>query len=529
MARFERFIGHTFDDRYTVVSIIGEGESAVVFGAFDKKTSNTVALKMLHPDCDASSEAAARFETEMHLLSLFDHPNIVKLLDTSNGGEYRYFVMEYIEGITLKKHIISRGALEAEEILFLSRQILLALAHVHKHGIVHSDIKPQNIVIVGSGKVKLMDFGIAKTLTNQTDEIADVAVGTVQYVSPEQAEGKPLDHLSDLYSFGVMLYEMATGILPFIDENANRIAAMHVNDTPIPPTLINEELDTGLEAVILRAMEKDPAARFPSADGLLWHLEHFNDGEIHEIRRTDEPASLFPPLNKKTLPAMFAGVICALLLSIIVGLGVLASLFATQNATAPYGKIPSLEGERFVSVEALGLDPDFYDVEIQFVTRSAHAGEILSQKPHSGKIVRPKNGEKCRLSLKVAKLALPEDLPNVLAFTKDEALALLGVYDCDIAVVSLPHALLPEGEVIALIQTGKKALELYVSTGYRENVVTVPNFIGMARDAAKALALENGLSCLSFANAGETITMQSIPAGSTVDGASQTLILSTEK
>lgn len=525
MAHFERFIGHTFDDRYTVVSIIGEGESAVVFGAFDKETGSTVALKMLHPECDASSEAAMRFETEMHLLSLFDHPNIVKLLDTSNGGEYRYFVMEYIEGITLKKHIISRGALEAEEILFLSRQILSALAHVHKHGIIHSDIKPQNIVIVGSGKVKLMDFGIAKTLASQTDEIADVAVGTVQYVSPEQAEGKPLDHLSDLYSFGVMLYEMATGILPFIDENANRIAAMHVNDIPIPPTLINEQLDKGLEAVILRAMEKDPAARFPSADGLLWHLEHFNHGEIREIRRADEPASLFPPLNKQTLPAMFAGVICALLLSILVGLGVLAGLFSTQNATAPYGKIPDLEGETFLSVEALGLDPDFYDVEIQFVSRPARAGEILSQNPHGGKIVRQKNGEKCRLSLKVAKLALPETLPSVLTLTEDEALRLLGIYDCEIKAVSLPHALLPEGEVIALIKTGKKELLLYVSEGYRENTVSVPNFVGMDRDAAEALALETGLSCLLFSDTGQKITSQSIPAGSVVDGASQTLIL----
>ena len=529
MAHFERFIGHTFDDRYTVVSIIGEGESAVVFGAFDKETGETVALKMLHPECDASSEAAARFETEMHLLSLFDHPNIVKLLDTSNGGEYRYFVMEYIEGITLKKHIISRGALEAEEILFLSRQILSALAHVHKHGIVHSDIKPQNIVIVGSGKVKLMDFGIAKTLAGQTDEIADVAVGTVQYVSPEQAEGKPLDHLSDLYSFGVMLYEMATGILPFIDENANRIAAMHVNDTPIPPTLINEQLDTGLEAVILRAMEKNPTARFPSADGLLWHLEHFNDGEIREIRRTDEPAVLFPPLNKQTLPAMFAGVICALLLSIIVGLGVLAGLFATQNATAPYGKVPFLEGESFVSVEALGLDPDFYDVEIQFVTRSARAGEILSQKPHGGKIVKCADGERCRLLLKVAKLALPETFPNLSTLGEDEALTCLGIYDCTPQVIYLPHALLPKGEVIAAIRTDKKAILLYVSEGYRENTVTVPSFVGMERAAAQALALESGIVCAAFSGTGDTITAQSLPAGSMVDGAAQTLILSTEK
>ena len=529
MARFERFIGHTFDDRYTVVSIIGEGESAVVFGAFDKETGNTVALKMLHPECDKRSEAAERFESEVRLLSLFDHPNIVKLLDTSKGGEYRYFVMEYIEGITLKKHIISRGALEAEEILFLSRQILSALGHVHDRGIVHSDIKPQNIVIVGSGNVKLMDFGIAKTLTEQTDEITDIAVGTVQYVSPEQAEGKPLDHLSDLYSFGVMLYEMATGILPFIDENANRIAAMHVNDTPIPPSLINEEVSAGLENIILRTMEKSPAARFPSAKALLRSLEHMNDGEIQRIDPPYPPHDTFPLVKKRDLPSLFAGVLCALLLSIAVGLCVLAGLFAVQNANAPYGKIPSLKGEEFTSIEALGLDPDFYDVEIKFVSRPAKAGEILSQAPSGGKIVKQRGEEKCRLVLKVAKLTLPDSLPDLSTFTKEDALHSLGIYDCVAQIVSLPHALLPEGEVIEAIKTAKKTVTLYVSEGYRKNTVTVPNLVGMDRDAAKALALEKGLSCILFSGTGDKIVSQSLSVGSAVDGASQTLILNTEK
>ena len=529
MIHFERFIGHTFGDRYTVVSVIGEGESAVVFGAFDKETGETVALKMLHPECDASSEAAKRFESEMQLLSLFDHPNIVRLLDVSKGGEYRYFVMEYIEGITLKKHIISRGALEAEEILFLSRQILSALEHVHEKGVIHSDIKPQNIVIVGSGKIKLMDFGIAKTLSEQTGEIAQVAVGTVQYVSPEQAEGKPLDHLSDLYSFGVMLYEMATGILPFIDENANRIAAMHVNDTPFPPSLINEEVSAGLEAVILHAMEKSPADRFPSASALLWSLEHLDDYEVQKIHPLHEETTATPRLTKGDLPSAFAGILAALLISIVVGLGVLAGLFAAQNTDAPYVKVPSLEGKPFVSIEALGLDPDVYEIEIRFVARSARAGEILSQNPNGGKIVKCTDGEKCRLVLRVAKFALADTLPSVSALKEEDALICLGIYDCDVEVVYRPHALLPKGEVIAAVKTGKKDVLLYVSEGYRENTVPVPSFVGMDRDAAEALALETGLVCAFLSGEGDKITAQSLPAGALVDGASQTLILSTEK
>lgn len=261
MTQYESYLGRVLSERYTLVSIIGEGESSVVFGAFDGKTGQTVALKMLAPDRAGDTEATRRFLSEVEVLSLFDHPNIVKLLDTSLEGDLKFFVMEYIEGITLKKHITTKGTLGEEEILFLSRPILSALGEVHDKGVIHSDIKPQNVVLLRSGEIKLMDFGISRRLSSQNPEPSEITMGTVQYVSPEQAEGKPLSHLSDIYSFGVMLYEMATGTLPFDDTDSGRIAAMHVASAPIPPALLLPSISGHLSRVILHAMEKDPVAR----------------------------------------------------------------------------------------------------------------------------------------------------------------------------------------------------------------------------------------------------------------------------
>ncbi len=521
MTHFERFIGRIFDDRYTIVSVIGEGESAVVFGAFDGVTGDTVALKMLRPDCDENSPAAERFETEIRLLSQFDHPNIVRLLDSSAGGEYRYFVMEYIEGITLKKHIINRGALEMEEILFLSKQILSALSHVHEKGIVHSDIKPQNIVIVGSGTIKLMDFGISKTLSNQTEEISDTAVGTVQYVSPEQAEGKPLDYLSDLYSFGVMLYEMATGILPFIHENANRIAAMHVSETPIPPSFINESISPGLERIILRAMEKQPIDRFLSANDLWISLENAK----HDTGKKSVELSRDTILDKQYLPSLFVGVLSALLASIAIGFCILGARFGEQEKTKAYGKIPDLEDKTLSYIRELDLDETFYEIEIEYVDKKKRAGQILSQSPSGGKVVK----DHAKITLKVARSPLPETLPDLHCMNEEAATVYLRGFDCTFDVAYLPHALLPKGAVIDAVFTGEKTIRLYVSDGYRENPVFTPDFSGLTQEEAVAHALEHGITGVLFAGEGNQIADQSIPAGVGINGANANLILTLGK
>ena len=222
MGKYDNYIGRVYADRYEIISVVGTGGSAVVFGVYDSKENRTVAMKMLRSDCENNEESVRRFKQEAELLSLFSHPGIVKIYEKYLEEFPMYFIMEYVEGITLKKHILSHGAMTQEEIFYFLKPILSALGEIHSKGVVHSDIKPQNIVVLSDGSVRIMDFGISKSFPDdfqeekkETEDSTDMAVGTVHYVSPEQAEAKKLDGRSDLYSLGVVTYEMATGILPF--------------------------------------------------------------------------------------------------------------------------------------------------------------------------------------------------------------------------------------------------------------------------------------------------------------------------
>ena len=223
MGKYDNYIGRVYADRYEIISVVGTGGSAVVFGVYDSKEDRTVAMKMLKKEYENNEEAVSRFIREAEVLSLFSHPEIVKIYDKYLDEFPKYFIMEYVEGITLKTHILSNGAMSKEEIFYFLKPILSALGEIHKKGVVHSDVKPQNIVVLADGSVRIMDFGISKSFTHLIDEDGkenkngnDMAIGTVHYVSPEQAEAKSLDGRSDLYSLGVVTYEMATGILPFL-------------------------------------------------------------------------------------------------------------------------------------------------------------------------------------------------------------------------------------------------------------------------------------------------------------------------
>jgi serine/threonine-protein kinase len=407
------------------------------------------------------------------VLSLFDHPNIVKLLDVSLEDDHKFFVMEYIEGITLKKHISTKGKLNEDEILFLSRPILSALGEVHSKGVVHSDIKPQNVVLVGSGEIKLMDFGISKRLSAQNSEPSKTTMGTVQYVSPEQAEGKPLSHLSDIYSFGVMLYEMATGTLPFTDEDSGRIAAMHVSSSPIPPSMILPSVSPSLDAVILHAMEKDPAARPFSASELLEELESKKLPPAQEpepIDVSDKRALLVAYIKgiykKLHLPSCLMGILCALFLCVVVSLTCLFWALSRQEKEQTYLRAPDLVGEYYASTEALGLDSKSYHISVEYVSFPSMGGTILSQSPAPNKRVRRGN-EPLEIKLTVARYAMPKQMPNVTCLTEEDARAFLARYDCEITTVYAPHAYLPQGYVYASEPTAgeraTKKITLYIS------------------------------------------------------------------
>ncbi len=273
--KYEKLEGTTLDDRYLLEKLIGVGGMAVVFRAIDKLVyNNVVAIKMLKDDIACDRNMIKRFTNESRVEDLIRHPNIVAMHQFCATGEHKYMVMEYVSGITLKRYLKAKNKpLSFDELMSYTIQTLKALKVAHDNGIIHRDIKPQNIMLLRNGHIKVMDFGIAKLPNAETVTMTDKAIGTVYYMSPEQASAKPIDCRSDIYSLGAMLYELATGRLPFEGESPVSIAVKQINEDPVPPREINPDVPVGLEQIILCAMSKKPSDRFQSADIMLDYIK----------------------------------------------------------------------------------------------------------------------------------------------------------------------------------------------------------------------------------------------------------------
>lgn len=300
MTAYDSFIGQTFEGRYTIVNVIGIGGMATVYGAYDQVTGRSVAIKMMNKKLEHNARQIKLFVNESTALSLLSHPNIVQVYNTVITNSTKYIIMEYVEGITLKKHIDHRGALPEREVIYYATQILSALQYIHSRGIVHCDIKPQNIILLQNGSIKVADFGIARldAMLDRSKEKSDVALGTVYYVSPEQAQGKAPQAESDLYSLGVMLYEAMTNRLPFYHENATEVAKMQINREPTPPSIFRPDISVGLEQIILRAMEKSPKKRYASAEEMLTDIRALRQNS-KTVFGNDKNASRYRIIDRK--------------------------------------------------------------------------------------------------------------------------------------------------------------------------------------------------------------------------------------
>lgn len=273
--KYEKIVGSVLDERFRLDQLIGVGGMAVVYKATDVSVNNQIyAIKMLKEEVASDEVVVKRFKNECRAESMLNHRNIVSVHEVNTKGEIKYMVMEYVYGITLKNYLVgNNGPLAFDEIISYTVQILRALRVAHKEGIIHRDIKPQNIMVLEDGKIKVMDFGIAKLPNAETVTVTDKAVGTVYYMSPEQASGKAIDQRSDIYSLGAMLYELSTGEMPFRGETPVAILMKHINEAPVPPRAINPHIPVGLEQIILCAMSKKPQDRFQSVEEMLSYVK----------------------------------------------------------------------------------------------------------------------------------------------------------------------------------------------------------------------------------------------------------------
>ncbi len=273
MTKYDGLIGKLLDNKYRILDVVGSGGMAVVLKAEDINMKRLVAIKILNDEYTGNEQAEKRFANEAKAVAMLSHRNIVSIYDIAMYPDMKYIVMEYLDGITLREYLDNKGALPWKEAFIYALQILRALEHAHGKGIIHRDIKPQNVMLLKSGEIKVTDFGIAKLPSSHSLTLTQKAIGTVYYISPEQACGKNTTFASDIYSLGIMLYEAVTGALPFTGDNSVQIAMQQVNNAPQDPTELVPSLPVGAKQIILKALEKDPANRFSSAHGMAKAIE----------------------------------------------------------------------------------------------------------------------------------------------------------------------------------------------------------------------------------------------------------------
>lgn len=304
----DNFCGKRLDGRYEISDIIGVGGMAVVYKAYDNIDDRIVAIKILKDEYLTNEEFKRRFKNESKAIAVLSHPNIVRVYNVSFGDRLQYIVEEYVDGITLKEYIQQQGVINWKEAVHFTGQILAALQHAHDKGIVHQDIKPQNIMLLNDGTIKVTDFGIARFSRTDNNTTSENAIGSVHYISPEQARGEMTDDKADIYSVGVVLYEMITGQLPFQSDSAVSVALMQLQKDPVRPRELVPTLPLGLEQITMRAMQKNAADRYQSAAEMLMDINEFKRNPAVKFNYTyfvdKEPTRFIPSSGVQTSSAV---------------------------------------------------------------------------------------------------------------------------------------------------------------------------------------------------------------------------------
>lgn len=511
----DKYIGKRLDGRYEIHELIGVGGMANVYRCTDTLDDREVAIKILKDEYLNNEEFIRRFKNESKAIAMLSHQNIVKVYDVSFGDMIQYIVMEYIDGITLKEYIDQQGIIEWKDALHLTTQVLKALQHAHECGIVHRDIKPQNIMLLQDGSIKVTDFGIARFSDKATRTMTEQAIGSVHYIAPEQAKGDVTDGKTDIYSVGVMLYEMLTGRLPFDGESAVSVALMQLQSTPKRPREINPGIPIGLEQITMRAMQKQPEDRYASAAEMLSDIERFRlnpsivfdygqsfvdnqptkfvgsikdaknekstvekkdltDSKYNDDFEDDDYVKEHKPVYYAIKGVLIAGLIVCLIFFI---LALVRGCTSTQSKDV---EVPDFVGKTLVEVKEDNPNNFRFEINSRY-DESKDMGIILAQEPAANSM-KVKTGSSITLTVNGTDTEMT--VPFVQNFTEKEASKTLKDKSLMPEVVYVENTKTPKGYVIdSFPKAGAKStigstVYLYVANGERTEQVTVPSYLG---------------------------------------------------
>ena len=531
----DKYIGKRLDGRYEIHELLGVGGMAYVYKAYDNIEKRWVAIKILKEELAGNSDFLRRFRNESKAIAVLSHPNIVKVYDVSFGDRIQYIVMEYIDGITLKQYIEQQGEIKWREALYFTVQILRALQHAHEKGIIHRDIKPQNIMLLEDGTIKVTDFGIARFSQAETQTMTDKAIGSVHYIAPEQARGGYINDKADIYSVGVMLYEMLTGQLPFVADNAVSVAIMQMQAEPTPPSRINPSIPKGLEEITMHAMEKNPAQRFPSAADMLEDVERFRRnpeivfhyGEQVDRAYAGTSADIYGNVQQNAAPQKYndnyeyeeeyvrsqnsnraSKIILGIVAAVVFVAGIVGVIYLVKGKGANSGSgflsfLPgfstsSTTSDEIVLPNFVGMiydtdikdNPDYADFTFEITygnVPSKQPGEVLRQTPAAG--INVKKGKTVSLTVNgEAEQVVVEDVKGYKQQDAYDALKALNlspkiqaVADDDTAV---GYVVKTDPAAGSTVSTGT-TVTIYVSSGPSTESAVIPNIVGYQYSAAK--------------------------------------------